>query len=44
MAKYNSRQELMAIQQSLLKDYECQLSLEIEENMAILSHLSQHKQ
>ena len=44
MAKYDPRQELMATQQSLLEENEYQLSCEIEENMVILSHLSQHEQ
>ena len=34
----------MATQQSLLEEYECQINKEIEENVAILSHLSQHEQ
>ena len=34
----------MATQQSLLKEYECELNREIEENVAIISHLSQHEQ
>ena len=41
MAEYDPRAELMVTQQSLLKKYECQLNKEIEENVAILSHLSQ---
>ena len=44
MAEYDPRQELMATQQSLLKEYECELNREIEENVAILSCLSQHEQ
>ena len=34
----------MATQQSLLEEYEHQLNKEIEENVAILSHLFQHEQ
>ena len=34
----------MATQQSLLKEYKCQLNKEIEHNMAILSCISQWKQ
>ena len=34
----------MATQQSLLKEYECELNREIEENVAILSHLLQCEQ
>ena len=44
MAEYNPRPEIMATQQSLLKEYEHQLKKEIEENVAILSHLSQCEQ
>ena len=44
MAEYNPGAELMATQQSLLNGYECQLNKEIEENVAILSHLSQCEQ
>ena len=43
MAKYDPRQELMATQQSLLEGYEHQLNNKIKENVAILSHLSQHE-
>ena len=41
MAGYNLREKLRATQQSLLKEYECQVNKVIEENAAILSHLSQ---
>ena len=34
----------MATQQSLPEEYEHKLNREIEENVAILSHLLQHKQ
>ena len=44
IAKYNPRAELIAVQQSLLEEYECQLNKEIVENVAILSHLSQREQ
>ena len=44
MAEYDQRAELMATQQSLLEEYKYQLNEEIEENVAILSHLSQHEQ
>ena len=44
MAEYDPRQELMAIQQSLLKEYEHQFNKKIEENVAILSHLLQCEQ
>ena len=44
MAEYDPRQELMATQQSLLEEYEHELNREIEENVAILSHLSQCEQ
>ena len=44
MAEYNRRAELIATQQSLLKEYENQLNKEIEEYVAILSHLSQCEQ
>ena len=44
MAEYDLRAELMATQHSLLKEYECKLNKEIEENVTILSHLSQHGQ
>ena len=44
MAEYDPRQELMATQQSLLEEYEHELNREIEENVAILSCLSQSKQ
>ena len=44
MAEYDQRAELMATQQSLLEEYKYQLNEEIEENVAILSHLSQHGQ
>ena len=44
MVKYDPRQELMAMQQILLKEYEHQLNKEIEENVAILSHLLQQEQ
>ena len=44
MAEYDPRPELIAMQQSLLKEYKCQLSKEIEENVALLSHLSQREQ
>ena len=44
MAEYDPRPELMAIQQSLLEDYEHQLNQEIEEYVAKLSHLSQWDQ
>ena len=37
MAEYDLRAELMAMQQSLLKEYEHELKREIEENVAILS-------
>ena len=42
--QYNPRAELNATQQNLLEEYECQLNKEIEENVAILSHLSQYGQ
>ena len=44
MAEYNPRPELMAMQQSLLEDYEPQLNQEIKEIVAILSGLSQQEQ
>ena len=44
MAEYNPRAELMATQQSLLEEYKHQLNKEIEENVAILSCLSQCQQ
>ena len=44
MAEYDPRAELMAAQQNLLKEYECELNREIEENVAILSQLSQCEQ
>ena len=44
MAEYDPRAELMATQQSLLKEYEHQLNKEIEENVAILSCLLQYEQ
>ena len=44
MARYEPMLKLMATQQSLLKEYELQLSEEIEENLAILSCLSQDEQ
>ena len=44
MAEYDPRAELMATQQSLLEEYEHELNREIEQNVAILSHLLQHKQ
>ena len=44
MAEHNPRTELMATQQSLLEEYEHQLNKEIEENVAILSNLSQCEQ
>ena len=44
MAEYHPRAELMVTQQSLLKEYECKLNKEIEENVEILSCLSQHEQ
>ena len=44
MAEYEARAELMATQQSLLEEYEHELNREIEENVAILSHLSQCEQ
>ena len=43
MAEYDPRPELMATQQSLLKEYKCQLNKEIGENV-ILSCLSQWEQ
>ena len=44
MAEYDPRPELMATHQSLIEEYEHQLNQEIEENVSILSHLSQCKQ
>ena len=44
MVEYNSRAELMATQQSLLKEHEHQLNKETEENVVTLSHLSQCEQ
>ena len=44
MAEYNPRQEVMTTQQSLLEEYEHQLSCETEENMTAVSHLSQCEQ
>ena len=44
MAKDDPRQELMVTQQSLLEEYEHQLSCKIEETIAALSCLSQHEQ
>ena len=44
MAEHDPRQELMATQQSLLEEYECELNREIEENVVILSQLSQQEQ
>ena len=44
MAKYDPWPELIAMQQSLLQEYEHQLNQEIEENMVILSCLWQSKQ
>ena len=44
MAEYDPRQELIDTQQSLLKEYVCELNREIEENVAILSHLLQCEQ
>ena len=39
MAEHNPRQEFIAMQQSLLKEYKCQLNEETAENVGILSHL-----
>ena len=44
MAEYVPRPELMDTQQSLHKQYEHQLSKEIEQNVAVLCHLSQRWQ
>lgn len=44
MAEYNPRQELMATQKGLLREYEHQLTQDIEKKMAILSCLSQWEQ
>ena len=44
MAEHDPRQELMTTQQSLLEEYEHELNREIEENVAILSQLSQWEQ
>ena len=44
MAEHDPRQELMATQQNLLEEYERELNREIEENVAILSQLSQREQ
>ena len=44
MAEYDPRAELMATQQSLLEEYKHQLNKEMEENVAILSCLSQCEQ
>ena len=44
MAEYDPRAEFKATQQSLLKEYKHQLNKEIEENVTILSHLSQCEQ
>ena len=43
MIEYDPRPELMARQQSLLEVYDHQLSKEIEENVTVLSHLSQRE-
>ena len=43
MAEYAPKAELMAAQQSLLGEYDCQLNKEMDKNVAILSHLSQHE-
>ena len=43
MAEYDPRQELMATQQSLLKEHEHQLGHEIEKNVPILNHLLQYE-
>ena len=44
MAEHDPRQELMATQQNFLEEDECELNREIEENVAILSQLSQWEQ
>ena len=44
MTEYDPRPELMATQQSLFEEYEPLLNQEIEENVALLSHLSQREQ
>ena len=40
MTEYDQRSELMAMHQSLLGEYECQLNKEIKKNMVILCNLS----